>query len=156
MFLQLQSQKFHNRPTLDVNHCFCNCKVKNLLSKTRLFITKYKFHRFGNSSYFIIYQRHNFLPILGLILLKLKHASIRPVYFRDLCTRCLQSTTTKILPYHTSTQVCKFVKHHDIKIHKGWTTNNIFAIRGKKPFLYFNCVRANKTHNPCHKAYANK
>ena len=62
--------------TLEVDHCFC--KVKNLPSKTRLFI-----HHFGNSSYFIIHRRHNFLLILGLILLKLKHASNRPVYFRE-------------------------------------------------------------------------
>ena len=43
------------------------------------------FHRFGNSSYLVIHQRHNFLPILALILLKLNYASNRPVYFRDLC-----------------------------------------------------------------------
>ena len=36
-----------------------------------------------NSSYFIIHRRHNFLLILVLILLKLKHASNRPVYFRE-------------------------------------------------------------------------
>ena len=41
--------------------------------------------RFGNSSYFIIHQRHNFLLILGLISLKLMHTSNRPVYFRYLC-----------------------------------------------------------------------
>ena len=38
---------------------------------------------FGNSSYFIIHRRHNFSLILGLILLKLKHASNRPIYFRE-------------------------------------------------------------------------
>ena len=36
------------------------------------------------SSYFIIHRRHKFLPIL----LKLKHAFKRPVYLRELCTRC--------------------------------------------------------------------
>ena len=53
---------------------------QNLLSKTRttLFITR-QFHHFGNSSYFIIHLRHKFSLILGLILLKLKHASNRPV-----------------------------------------------------------------------------
>ena len=30
--------KDQNRPTLEVDHCFC--KVKNLLSKMRLFITR--------------------------------------------------------------------------------------------------------------------
>ena len=53
---------------------------QNLLSKTRttLFITR-QFHHFGNSSYFIIHLRHKFSLILGVILLKLKHASNRPV-----------------------------------------------------------------------------
>ena len=40
----------------------------------------------GGGIYFdwcIIHQRHNFLLILGLILLKLKHASNRGVYFRE-------------------------------------------------------------------------
>ena len=32
---------------------------------------------------FYIHQRHNFLLILALILLKLKNASNRPVYFRE-------------------------------------------------------------------------
>ena len=51
----------------------------------------------GNSSCFIVHQRHKFLPILGLILLKLKHASNRHVYFRDLCTRCGPIDTTDTL-----------------------------------------------------------
>ena len=55
-------------------------------------------HHFGNSSYFIIHLRHNFSLILGLILLKLKHASDRPVN-----PSCLQSNTKKLLPYHIST-----------------------------------------------------
>ena len=62
---------------------------------------------------------------------------------------CLQSTTTKILPYHISTQVCKFVKLENYtsftktgNITKSFSgeklieTNNIFAIRGKKTFLF--------------------
>ena len=51
----------------------------------------------------IIHQRRNLLPMLGVILLKLKHASNRPVYFRDLCV------TTKILPvshFNTCMQIC--------------------------------------------------
>ena len=56
--------------------------------------------------YFIMHQRHNFLPSLGLILLKLKRASNRPVYFRDLCA----AYSAIFLPYHISTHVCKFVK----------------------------------------------
>ena len=72
---------------------------QNLLSKTRstLFMTR-KFHHFGNGSYFIIHLRHNFSLILGLILLKLKHASNGPVN-----PSCLQSNTKKLLPYHIST-----------------------------------------------------
>ena len=72
---------------------------QNLLSKTRttLFITRL-FHHFGNSSYFIIHLRHKFSLILGLILLKLKHASNRPVN-----PSCLQSNTKKLIPYHIST-----------------------------------------------------
>ena len=72
---------------------------QNLLSKTRttLFITR-EFHHFGNSSYFIIQLRHNSSLILGLILLKLKHASNRPVN-----PSSLQSNTKKLLPYHIST-----------------------------------------------------
>ena len=91
----------HNRPTLEVDHCFC--KVKNLLSKTRLF------HCFGNSSYFNIHECHNFWPVLGLILLKLKQASNRPVYVRDLCA-AYSALPQKSSPYHISTHVCKFVK----------------------------------------------
>ena len=62
---------------------------------------------------------------------------------------CLQSTTTKILPYHISTQVCKFVKLKNYtsftktgNITKSFSskklieTNNIFAIRGKKTFPF--------------------
>ena len=78
---------------------------------------------------------------------KLKHASNRPVYFRDLRTCCLQSTTTKTLPYHISTHVCtlhnmilKFTKAGNItktfSSEKFIEANNIFAIRGKKPFLF--------------------
>ena len=53
----------------------------------------------GNySSYFIIHLRHKFSLILGLILLKLKHGSNRPVN-----PSCLQSNTKKLLPYHIST-----------------------------------------------------
>ena len=43
-------------------------------------------------------MRHNFSLILGLILLKLKHASNRPVN-----PSCLQSNTKKLLPHHIST-----------------------------------------------------
>ena len=55
------------------------------------------------------------------------------------------------------------IKQHDIKITKGWKyssenfieTNNIVTIRGRNP-SYFDCVRANKRHNPCDNAYAIK
>ena len=56
---------------------------QNLLSKTRTTF---------------IHLRHKFSLILGLILLKLKHASNRPVN-----PSCLQSNTKKLLPYHIST-----------------------------------------------------
>ena len=74
---------------------------QNLLSETRttLFILTRYFYHFGNSSYFIIQLRHNFSLILGLILLKLKHASNRPAVNPS----CLQSNTKKLLPYHIST-----------------------------------------------------
>ena len=55
-------------------------------------------YHFGNGGYFIIHLRHNFSLILGLILLKLKQASNRPVN-----PSCLQSNTKKLLPYHIST-----------------------------------------------------
>ena len=88
-----------------------------------------------------------------------KHASNRPVYFRDLFTRWLQCTTTKILPYHISTHVCKFVK---LENYTTWNLNlqrleisqkpfpakNLWkqttSIRGKKPFLFQ--LRACKQH----------
>ena len=90
--------KDHNRLTL------VSAKPK-IYSPRRGYLSPGNSIVFGNSSYFIIHQRHNFSLILGLILLKLKHASDRPVYFRDLCTRYLQC-----VPYHISTHVCKFVK----------------------------------------------
>ena len=62
----------------------------------------------------------------------------------------------------------KQITQHDIKIHKGWKYHkNIFQpkkllkqstyllLEAKNP-SYFNCVHANKRHNPCHKAYAIK
>ena len=42
---------------------------------------------------------HKFLQILVLILLKVKHASKRPVYVRELCTRCKPIVTTDLQSY---------------------------------------------------------
>ena len=82
-----------------------------------------------------------------------------PVYFRDLRTRCLQRTTTEILPYHTSTHVCKFVKLHNMLnsqrleiSQKPFPAKNLLKqttyllLEAKNP-SYFNCVRANKTQS---------
>lgn len=55
-----------------------------IYSKTRLFITR-QFHRFGNRSCFINFQ---IIADFGAQWLKFKHASNKPVYFHDLCTRC--------------------------------------------------------------------
>ena len=56
-----------------------------IYSPRRGYLSPRQFHRFGNSSYFLVHQqRQNVLLIFGLILLKLMHASNRPVYFRDL------------------------------------------------------------------------
>ena len=75
-------------------------------------------HRFGISSYFIIHERHNFLPILALILLKLKHASNRPVYFRDLCASysALQQKSSLIIFQHTYANLLssKITQHYKI------------------------------------------
>ena len=51
-------------------------------------------NRFGNNSCLIIHQRQKLLPVSGLILLKLKHASNRPIY---LCTRCGSIGTSRAL-----------------------------------------------------------
>ena len=149
--------KDHNQPTLEVDHCFC--KVKSLLSKTGLFITRY-FHRFGNSSYFIIHQRQNFLPILALILLKLKHASNRPVYFRDLCAayRALQQKSSPIIFQHTyanllSSKITRDKISQNMEIsQKSLSAKNLLKqttyllLEAKNP-SYFNCMRANETQS---------
>ena len=119
----------------------------------------------SNSKYVVCLRKH----FAGKHCHYSKHAFNRPVYFRDLCTHCLQRTTTKILPHHISTHVCKFLSSKITHVKKKcWIltktfsneicieTNNIFAIRGKKNPSYFNFVRANKPHNSCHKAYAFK
>ena len=159
--------KDHNRPTLEVDHCFC--KVKNLLCKTRLFITR-SFHRFGNSSHFIIHQRHNFLPILALILLKLKHASNRLVYCRGLgaAHSALQEKSSLIIFQHTYANLLssKITQHDKISqkmeiSQKSFPAKNLLKqttyllLEAKNP-SYFNCVRTNETHNRCHRAYAIK
>ena len=54
-------------------------------------------NRFGNNSCLIIHQRQKLLPVSGLILLKLKHASNRPIY---LCTRCGSIGTSRALQRH--------------------------------------------------------
>ena len=152
----------HNRTTLEVDHYFS--KVKHLLSNTRLFITR--FHRFGNSSYFIIHQHHNFLPILGLILLKLKHASNTPVYFRDFCTAysALPQKSSRITFQHMYANLLRSKITH-VKFTKGGNittifssekfteTNNIFAIRCKKTLpVLIACVQTTHARNRCHKA----
>ena len=102
--------------SFEVDHCFC--KVQNLLSQIRSFITR-QFHRFGNSSCFIIHQRHKFLPILERILLKLKHAFNRPVYVPELCTRCGPIVTTDLRGVYTTEQ-----KWHGPD--KNWNGSNSF------------------------------
>ena len=105
---------------------------------------------------FIIHQRHNFLPILALILLKLKHASNWPVYFPDLCAAyALLTHVRKFVMLEKYTTWQNSTKHGNLtKIFSSESiieTNNIFAIRGKKPFPFQ--LRA---HNRCHKACAIK
>ena len=65
---------------------------------------------------FIIHQRHNFLPILALILLKLKHASNRPVYFRDLYAAysALQQKSSLIIFQHTYANWSEFFSRADL------------------------------------------
>ena len=69
---------------------------------------------------------------------------------------CLQSITTKMLPYHSK------IIQHEIKIHKAgleisqkpFPAKNLLKqticllLEAKNP-SYLNCVRANKTHNRC-------
>ena len=65
---------------------------------------------------FITHQRHNCLPILALILLKLKYASNRPVYFRDLCAayNALQQKSSLIILQHTyANLLCSKITPHD-------------------------------------------
>ena len=77
----------------------CLCKVKIYSPRrVRRYLSPGNSIIFENSSYFIIQLRHNSSLILGLILLKLKHASNRPVN-----PSSLQSNTKKLLPYHIST-----------------------------------------------------
>ena len=86
--------------------------------------------------------------ILGLILLKLKDASNRPVYFRDSCTAygALPQKSSRITFQPTYANLLsskithdKFTKSGNLFSNEKFIeTNNIFAIRGKKPFLdYF-------------------
>ena len=54
---------------------------------------------------------------LGLILLKLKHASKRPVYVRELCTRCGPIVTTDL---HTLTNSALPPKEVECKKRGRW------------------------------------
>ena len=144
--MQIQ-HKDHNRPTLEVDHCFC--EVKNLLSKTRLFITS-SFHRFWNSSYFYtIRQRHTIFPILGLILLKLKHASNRPVYFRDLCAAysTLPQKSSRIIFQHTYANLLSSKITHGgnlLNLLKQ-TTYMYLLLQAKNPCISIACVQTRHT-----------
>ena len=121
-------------------------------------------------SNFIIHQRHNFLPILALILLKLTHASNRPVYFRDLCAAysALPQKSSLIIFQHTYANLLswKITQHDKISQNveisqKSFQAKNLLKqttyllLEAKNP-SYFNSVRANETHNRCHKTYAIK
>ena len=83
--------------------------------------------------------------------------------------RALQQKSSRITfhPRYANLLSSK-ITQHDIKIHKGWEYHKkhfpaknllkqtaYLLLEAKNP-SYFNCVRANKTHNPCHNAYAIK
>ena len=118
--------------------------------------------------YFIIHQRHKFLP--GLILLKLKHASNRPVYFRDLCAAysALPQKSSLIIFQRTYANLLRSKITQNDKIsqnveisQKSFPAKHLLKqttyllLEAKHP-SYFNCLRANETHNRCHRAYAIK
>ena len=101
-----------------------------------------------------------FLLILGLILLKLKHASNRPLYFRE--PFLLSALLKKSFRITFQAQVCKlensshnlilkFTKAENItksfSSEKFIETNNIFAFGGKKPLL-FQLRACKQRHNP--------
>ena len=85
----------------------------------------------GNSSYFIIHQRHNFLLISGLILLERKHASNRSVYFRDLCVAysALSQKSSRITFQHTYANLLRpKITQHD-KFTKGGISQKSFPAK---------------------------
>ena len=105
-----------SQSTLEVDHCLQSQKftLQDEVIYHQVILS------FCDSSYFIIHQRHNFLPILGLILLKLKHASNRPVYFCDLCAAysALPQKSSRIIFQHTYANLLSSkITQHD-KIHK--------------------------------------
>ena len=110
-----------------------------------------------------------FLPILGLILLKLKHPFNRPVYFRDLCAAysSIPQKSSHITFQHTYanllsskiTQHIKFTK--DLwKSHKLFPAKNVLKqttyllLEAKNPSCLIACVQTTHTHthNRCHRA----
>ena len=138
--------------------CELNTKITiaQLLRLTRGYLSP------GNSivlgiaaSLFIIHQRHTFLPILALILLKLKHASNIPVYFRDLCAAsALQQKSSLIIFQHTyANLLCSKITPHD-KISQNMEISQksfpakqllkqttYLLLEAKNPsYRYFNCV----------------
>ena len=112
----------------------------------------------------------SFCRFLAFILLKLKHASNRPVYFRDLCAAysALQQKSSLIIFQHTYANLLssKITQHEknsqNMEIsQKSFPAKNLlkqttYLLLGAKNPSYFNCVRANETHNRCYKAYAIK
>ena len=80
-----------------------------------------------------------FLLILGLILLKLKLASNTPVIF------VILHALLTVLEISQKPFAAKNV-----------LKQTIYLLLEAKNSSYFNCVRANKTKNPCHKVYAIK
>ena len=92
-------------------------------AKSKIYSPRQSYLSPGNSivleiaaTLFIIHQRHNFLPILALILLKLKHASNRLVYFRDLCAAysALQQKSSLMIFQHTyANLLCSKITQHD-------------------------------------------
>ena len=98
---------------------------------------------------------------MELILLKLKHASNRPVYFRDSCTCCLQCTTTKssritFQPTNANLLSSQITQHNKFTKAENLTktfssenvieTNNIFASKGKKTLpISIACMKTRHT-----------
>ena len=96
--------------------------------------------------------------------MKLKHASNRPFYFRDLCAAysALPQKSSVIIFQHTYANLLSSKITQQDKISqksfraKSLLKQTTYLLLEEKNPSYFNSVRANETHHRCHKAYATK